>query len=111
MRRSSTARCWRHGACGAGAPRGARARALVREGARSRAIAALTTEVATLSPADQRAWAAALLPGSQNPPDALSRPVAAQPDAEAAEQGDRRSAMQGVHFAALSAPGPSGSLP
>ena len=40
-----------------GAARGARARALAREGARSRAIATLTSEMADLTPQDQRRWA------------------------------------------------------
>ena len=82
----------------------------MRDGACSRAIAGLTTEVASLAPADQRAWAATLLPDSQRGRRALSNPAAASAEAEGDEQ-ERRGPMQGVRFAALSAPGPSGMRP
>ena len=46
---------------------GMRARQLVREGAYSKGVAALTTSVAELAPAEQQDWARRLLPGQLGP--------------------------------------------
>ena len=87
----------------------ARVRALAREGALSKAIAALTTEVAPLDSEEQLRWAKELLPRAADPEQACA-------GHEDGLEGDPqpkqwRSCMAGVRFGALSAPGPTGTRP
>ena len=92
---------------------GMRARQLVREGAYSKGVAALTTSVAELAPAEQQDWARRLLPASSVPATALADSV--PPPAESADAEEdagatsapgsaalRKAALGGVRFPALS---------
>ena len=105
---------------------GSRARQLAREGAYRKAVTALTGSTAELTSVDQRRWAGQLLPPSRLPPDqacAGTAPAAPLSGAAGVDIGDGSSAashasaslwgqaLQGVRFAALSAPGPSGMRP
>lgn len=99
--------------------RAQRAAALARSGAYRKAVASLTSECADLSLEEQSMWASRLLPSSNRPDEALAAPsapaVAENVDTEQANDttsrvGARR-ALEGVRFAALSAPGPSGARP
>ena len=140
--------------------RAARAKQLAREGAFSKAVAAVSTEVASFPPATQHRWASTLLPRSARAaspaaaPDLADaqplapladeaaamdcEPLAGQAAADAGVQGaapatppaaptaceptptrpeEHRaksisaSALGGVHFRAMSGPGPSGARP
>ena len=87
--------------------RARRARMLVGEGAYSKSVSSLRTELAPLDEAAQHRWGTELLPVS-------SRPEAAQAasSGEAYDEGDLSGpALVGVRFRAMSAPGPSGSRP
>ena len=98
------------------APR--RARQLVREGAYSKAVAALTSETVVLPPAEQQRWAAELLPASTSgaahsvsPAPCTSHPARSEDGDAAARQRqphDRGRPLRGIRFPAMSAPGPSG---
>lgn len=93
----------------AAATRVARARRIARCGAFRKAVQSQTTEVANMPPGDQRTWAAQLLPPNNGPARAPGpRPEAAahHDDVEPAS-----SPLEGVRFAALSGPGPSGMRP
>ena len=94
--------------------RARRARALIGEGAYSKAAASLHTEAAELSAEEQLFWSTALLPSSSRPAAALApqpRPAPADQDANT-ERADRPvSALRGVRFRVMSAPGPSGARP
>ena len=87
-----------------------RARVLAREGAFSKAVSSLQTEMAPLDAASQHMWAAELLPTSSRPGRALAAPVADGAHA-AGEPPLWTSALSGVRFGAMSAPGPSGMRP
>ena len=88
--------------------RAARGRRMARGGAYRKAVQAQLVEAAAFSPEDERAWAQRLLPASERP--AGERHEAAQP-AVASPEGDDFNPMEGVRFAVLSAPGPSGARP
>ena len=96
-------KCAKHGS------RARRARALVHEGAYSKAAASLHTEVAELDEQQQAEWGRKLLPPSIRPE--TSRAPTVVREAEEAEEGLRGYALAGVHFRAMSAPGPSGARP
>ncbi len=99
---------------------GKRARRLAKENAKAKAVAGLQGGVKQLTPDEQRAWGTKLLPRSERPG---ARPAAAPPQAaEAARAGPARGGatqvsveaenpLQGVRFAPLTAPGPSGCRP
>ena len=96
--------------------RAQRARALIGEGAYSKAAASLHTEAAEFSAAEQAEWGAALLPCSTRPTAAVSRcvPMERPEGAEVCDEHDIANtgyALQGVKFRAMSAPGPSGARP
>ena len=84
-----------------------RARMLVGEGAYSKAAASLQTDVADLEDKKQLEWAEKLLPNSTRP-DAARAHSTEPPDEVEASRGY---ALAGVHFRAMSAPGPSGARP
>ena len=89
------------------ASRARRARALVSEGAYSKAAASLHTEMAELDEQDQMEWGKKLLPCSIRPE--LAHVVVGDPlETEESQSGY---ALAGVHFRAMSAPGPSGATP
>ena len=87
--------------------RARRARMLVSEGAFSKAATSLHTQVAELEEEQQLEWAKRLLPTSSRPEVARAVP------SEVMEEADnpRGYALAGVHFRAMSAPGPSGARP
>jgi hypothetical protein len=91
--------------------RARRARALIAEGAFSKAASSLHTEVAILDAEKQVTWGRTLLPGSARPAAARSVAPAAADGGEAAgdAQAQAASALQGVRFRAMSAAGPSGA--
>ena len=68
----------------------------------------LTSEVATLSVEEETKYAEELLPCSSHPDSALSVPLIA---AEDLEEHEVMHSLKGIHFKALSAPGPSGARP
>ena len=89
-----------------------RALALTRAGAYRKAVASLTSSVAELSPEEQQEWATKLLPRSVRMDEGrLQHDGGVEEDApvEATSFGGSRKILSGVHFAALSAPGPSGA--
>ena len=88
--------------------RGKKARHLVLEGARSRAVTTLTSDVAALSPEDEIKYAEELLPCSTRPRMALSEVI---PAAELPEDYEVPHSLKGVRFKALSAPRPTGARP
>ena len=86
--------------------RARRARALIGEGAYSKATNSLHTEVADLSAAEQQRWGASLLPSSQQPEMAVATQSAApEPRDGAAWNEDEakrpKSALRGVRFRAM----------
>ena len=85
--------------------------ALAREGAYSKAVSTLRTELAQLDAGEQRRWAAQLPPSSTRFAEALS----SDQDTVVAGSGESserwRNVMRGVHFPAMSAPGPNGARP
>ena len=104
MRRDTASKkraCPKHGS------RARRARALVSEGAYSKGAASLHTEVAELDEHRQLEWGEKLLPTSTRP--AVARAVASE--APESEESPRGYVLAGVHFRAMSAPGPSGARP
>jgi len=109
--RMAARRCGRVG--GAARLRARRARTLAREGAYRKAVVSLTSAVAEFDPEEQRRWAARLLPSSERPETASVAASATDP-AEPGRVGAASAgakAFEGVHFAPLSAPGPSGARP
>ena len=88
--------------------RGRRAKYLVLEGARSKAITSLTSELVSLSAEEETQFADLLLPRSSRPDTALSSPL---PISEPDENHEIKYSLKGIHFKALSAPGPSGARP
>lgn len=90
------------------AARGRRAKHLVFEGARSRAVTSLISEVASLSAEEEKHFADLLLPRSANPDTALS---GVAPPTDPDEMPEVQCSLKGVRFKALSAPGPSGARP
>gem|GEM_PF-7075693 len=96
---------------GARRRRGDRSLHLARGGARRKAVQALTSDMALLSPDEQRCWAAELLPGAT----AASRgPLPPLPPDELpadALDGVEDSPLRGVRFGPLSGPGRSGARP
>ena len=95
---------------GAARLRARRAEATAREGAYRKAVMSLTSDLAQLSAGEERTWADKLLPCSARPHNAC---VATPPAPRQAGEGRAppRRALEGVRFAALSAPGPSGARP
>ena len=99
-----------------------RARALTREGAYSKAVSSLTSNVASLTAEEQHHWATKLLPCSSTgeaicPPPAMT-PVSLQPQSDHTDEHRkagygtlRKRALGGVKFPARSAPGPTGARP
>ena len=91
-----------------GGKKGKRAKYLVREGARARAVACLVSDLAELTPEEERKYAEELLPRSEKPELALS----GGPDGSVeVENDDANCNLKGVRFKALSALGPSGARP
>ena len=89
-----------------------RAKKLAAAGAYRKAVLGLTSATALLSADEQEHWAKKLLPRTERPEEALSR------EAEGSQAADNTvptaaggRALDGVRFAALSAPGPSGARP
>ena len=91
------------GRSGAGRPRGERARAMAKSGAYRKAVQSLLTASAELTPAEQQRWASELLPDTES---AAPNPVRAAADTQELPR-----PRDGVHFARLSGPGPSGMRP
>lgn len=91
--------------------RARRARQLVSEGAYSKAVASLTSELAILSEDDQMSWGLKLLPRSLTPEKALTGDIYGGVDADSESSALEGRALAGVRFRALSAPGPSGFRP
>ena len=109
--------------------RAARCKSMAKDGAYSKAVSAVTSEMADLDAEQQRSWAGELLPLSSRPEQAVfsaaSGPVAPDADTQQADeqhadnqaqgQGSQRRhfrhSLHGVKFAALSAAGPSGAHP
>ena len=90
--------------------RARRARQLVSEGAYSKAVTSLTSDLAELTEVDQERWAHKLLPRSTYPDAVISSsPNNGADDSETSVLEGR--ALAGVRFRALSAPGPSGFRP
>ena len=90
------------------ATRGRLAKYLVLEGARSKAVASLISELASLTAEEEKHFADLLLPRSIRPDSALSGPLSPlEPD----ENSEIKYSLKGVHFKALSALGPSGARP
>ena len=111
------ARCAAENKPAAGGSAGGRAANLTRSGAYSKAVASLTSSVASLTPPQQRSWASRLLPrsdratalsGCRNPPSAGE---ATRDFSKAGFAELRKSALSGVKFGALSGAGPSGMRP
>ena len=89
-----------------------RAKQLVSNGAYSKAIAALSSELAVLTPGDEQKWVEELLPGSRFPDEALSESVDGMADrTETGSRDNTRHVLKGIRFGALSAAGPSGCRP
>ena len=88
--------------------KGKRAKHLVKEGARARAVMSLTSELADLDPEEEIRYAEELLPQSVRPARALSTRSSTDVTAEETELGSN---IKGIRFKALSAPGPSGARP
>ena len=89
--------------------RAARGRRMAQSGAFRKAVQSQITEVAAMSADDERAWAAKLLPcdgGLPRAPDAQPAAAVHDDDVDPAA-----SPLEGVRFAALSGPGPSGARP
>ena len=87
---------------------------MAREGAYSKAVAALTSEVAEFPAPQQVQWATELLPGAEREEGTevtSGGPHAAAAVADAAGCSDRGPPLRGVRFPAMSAPGPSGTRP
>jgi hypothetical protein len=97
------------------AARKSRARKQVLEGAYRKAIGTLTSKVAELSPAENKRWATELHPSAADRGGSLSgNDMAVEEDANLAEsqcQSNADHPLAGVRFAALKAPGPSGTRP
>ena len=95
----------------ASASKARRARHLVREGAYSKAVASLTSDVASLSPGEQRLWGQQLLPCSTDPQAALAVPqVVAAAAADALPAGAADAAAGAAAPAAPAAPVPGAPL-
>eukprot|EP00972_Heterocapsa_arctica_P083697 12333821-Heterocapsa_arctica.AAC.1 len=91
--------------------RAARSRRLARGGARRKAVQTLVSDVATLTPAEQRRWAAELLPRA-GPAAGAPLPALAPAEVAADALNDAEtSPLKGVRFGPLSGPGPSGARP
>ena len=88
--------------------RGRRAKHLVFEGARSRAVMSLASELASSSGEEEKYFAELLLPRRDHPDNALSGAVLPVDDDEVPEI---QCSLKGVRFKALSAPGPTGARP
>ena len=100
-----------------------RARRMAKDGAYSKGVSTLCTEVADLTGEDQAMWAATLLPRSAQPETACADPGAGHLHAAGQTAGTDsatpmppgaakfRHALAGIRFPALSAPGPSGMRP
>ena len=88
--------------------RGRRAKHLVFEGARSRAVTSLTSELACLTTEEEKYFAEVLFPRTVNPDDALSGPLL---PVDADEVPEVQCSLKGVRSKALSAPGPTGARP
>lgn len=94
----------------AGRSKATRARKLAAEGAYRKAVVGLTSAAALFTPEDEGKWARELLPNSERQGGSLSQDGqsgrAADNPVPAASAGE---ALDGVRFAALSAPGLSGT--
>ena len=91
--------------------KGKRAKHLVKEGARARAVISLTSELANLTPEEEEAYADELLPQSVRPSEALSGGIGVDEIDEPNAESEFGYGLKGVRFKALSAPGPSGARP
>ena len=103
--------------------RATRAKAMAREGAYSKAVTALTSEVAALSDPQQIRWATELLPRDGGTASSETMTVeqehvlagadgmASPEDVAGTIRSDRGSPLRGVRFPAMSAAGPSGTRP
>ena len=89
-----------------------RAKQLVLNGAYSKAVTALISNLADLTPSDEQKWADELLPGSQFPEEAVSEPAVGVPtEGDSNSRDSMRHALRGIRFGALSAAGQSGCRP
>ena len=91
--------------------KGQRAKHLVKEGARARAVISLTSELADLTPEEEEAFAGELLPQSVRPMEALSGGIGVAEIDEVGAETELGYGLKGVRFKTLSAPGPSGARP
>ena len=103
------ASCGRRSAAG-GAQRIKQSRKLACGGARRKAVQALTSDVAMLSPEEQKRWAAELLPGPSGEAE-ISLPEQAPIEPSDHLDGGAPSPLKGIRFGPLSGPGPSGARP
>ena len=100
-----------------------KARRMVGEGAYRKALNSVTSEHASMSAAEEHGWTEQLLPQSQHPEGALvsaaltgedqEMPLASDslPTSQDRNDNGYESPLKGVRFAALTAPGPTGTRP
>ena len=89
-----------------------RAKDLAQNGAYSKAVSSLTSELASFTPAEEVAWSEQLLPRSGRPDEVLAEAVVVDLASDTTPPRDAmRQVLKGVHFKASSAPGPSGCRP
>ena len=96
---------------GAGRPRGERARAMAKSGAYRKAVQSLLTASAELTAAEQQRWASELLPDTESAAPNPVRAAAPNNDPGVTDTQELPRPRDGVHFARLSGPGPSGMRP